>query len=591
MAFQIPQLLVGQLTRDGVLTSQLVDDVQKEAIIKEKDFGQVLVERGIVTDEALLELKSKIYNLPVVDTAGAEVDKELSKEIPENVINVYKFIPFARDQNLIKVALVNPENIDALEALKFIATDRNVQFEKYLISYKNFEALRRNYRNLVTEVGTVLESIPGSELDSKGQQLQISEKTGGLDTITAEAPVTRVVAAIVKHAVETRASDIHIEPFEDKIRLRFRIDGELQTALSLPVNLLSAVVTRIKILCDLKIDETRLAQDGRFSTKINDRTVDFRVSTLPTRNGEKIVLRILDPLVGNIGLTDLGLQGRSLNILLENMAKPFGSILITGPTGSGKSTTLASILRQMNGEDINIITLEDPIEYYVQGVNQSQIHEEIGYTFASGLRHILRQDPDVIMVGEIRDPETAALATQAALTGHIVLSTLHTNDTIGVIPRLIDMHVERYLLAPTLIMALAQRLVRKLCQNCMLKQKANSGEEKIIAQAIASMPPEAIKDLPQKDFDIFKPGPGCRECNGKQYKGRSGIFEVLAMNDELERIILSNISEEELRKAAHQQGMITMFQDGIIKVLQGKTSLQEVLQAAQDMSETDIGQV
>lgn len=261
------------------------------------------------------------------------------------------------------------------------------------------------------------------------------------------------------------------------------------------------------------------------------------------------------------------------------------------PTGSGKSTTLAAMLRQINDDGINIITLEDPIEYYVNGVNQSQIHEEIGYTFASGLRHILRQDPDVIMVGEIRDRETAGLATQAALTGHIVLSTLHTNDTIGVIPRLVDMGVERYLLAPTLNVALAQRLVRKLCQNCKKKDKANIGEENIIKKGIATMPPEISKDLPKDNFEIYRAGSGCDECHGKAYKGRLGIFEVLTMNDEIEKIILGDISEEALRKAAEHQGMVTMFQDGIIKVLQGTTSLEEVLQSAQQYDEKDDAEV
>ncbi len=584
MPFPIPQLLAESLTQQGLLTPELTEDIQKEAIANDRDFGEVVVSRGIMQDEAITQLKAGIYNLPILATEGIEVNRELSQIVPENVVELYKFIPYGLDGTVLKVALLNPENINALEALKFITSGKGLTVEKYLVSYKGFDTLKRNFRTLVGDVGKVLESIGG---EASEKQLDISEKTESLEAISAEAPVTKIVAAIVKHAVDTRASDIHIEPFEDRIRLRFRIDGVLQTALSLPSNLLSAIVTRIKILADLKIDETRLAQDGRFSTKMNDRSVDFRISTLPTRNGEKIVLRILDPLVGNITLPDLGLQGRSLELLLTSIAKPFGAILITGPTGSGKSTTLAAILRQMNDESINIITLEDPIEYYINGVNQSQIHEEIGYTFASGLRHILRQDPDVIMVGEIRDKETAGLSTQAALTGHIVISTLHTNDTIGVIPRLIDMGVERYLLAPTLNMMLAQRLVRKLCPSCKTKVQANEAEEPIIRQAIETMPEALRVSLPTSNFEIYKPGQGCKECNGKTYKGRSGIYEVLAMNDELERIILSELSEEKLRQAAKNQGMITMFQDGILKVLQGVTSLEEVLQAAQDKADDE----
>ena len=290
-------------------------------------------------------------------------------------------------------------------------------------------------------------------------------------------------------------------------------------------------------------------------------------------------------MVGDITLTDLGLEGRSLNLVLENIVKPFGEILITGPTGSGKSTTLAAILRQINNDEVNIVTLEDPIEYFVEGVNQSQTHEEIGYTFASGLRHILRQDPDIIMVGEIRDGETASLATQAALTGHVVLSTLHTNDTIGVIPRLVDMGVEKYLLAPTLNLAAAQRLLRKLCPSCKQKVKANVGEEHMIKQALEKIPAEIQKEFPKSGFEIYKAGEGCKDCRGKTYKGRIAIFETLAMTDELEKIILTNLSEGELRQEAQRQGMITMFQDGIIKVLHGVTSIEELLQVAQENEE------
>ncbi len=583
MAFRTPQLLTEELLRQGKLTSEVISETEKEATAGEKDFGEVLVKKGLISDADLLLLKSQIYQLPSIDLTGAEIDKELLKYIPENTVTFYKIIPFAIEGQILKVGIINPENIDALEALKFVSSDKNLIIDKYLISYKDFDNLSRSYRTLTTEVGKALESI---SKEASEKDLKISEKIGGLEEITAEAPVTKIVAVIVKHAVESRASDIHIEPFEDRVRLRFRIDGILQTALSLPTNLLSAIVTRIKILSDLKIDESRLAQDGRFSTKIGDRQVDFRVSTFPTRNGEKVVLRILDPMVGSITLVDLGLEGRSLQLVRENMAKPFGQILITGPTGSGKSTSLAAMLREINSEEVNIVTLEDPIEYYVNGVNQSQIHEEIGYTFANGLRHILRQDPDIIMVGEIRDSETASLATQAALTGHVVLSTLHTNDTIGVIPRLIDMGVEKYLLAPTLNLAIAQRLLRKLCPNCKKKDKANQGEEFMIKQAIDGMPDDAKKDLAKGNFEIYRAGEGCKICGGKAYKGRIAIFEALAMTDELERIILAKISEEELRIEAKRQGMITMFQDGIIKVLKGVTSLDELLQVAQEAEES-----
>jgi len=579
LAYQPPQLLIEELVKRKILTQESADEVSRESASNQKEFGEVLITKNLISDSELLKIKAEIYQLPIVDLAVVEVDRELVKDIPDNIISLYKILPISTENSVLKVAIINPEDIAALEAVKFIASDRGLNLEKYLISYKDFSNVSKNLKTLTSEVGRVLESLPGDER----KQLEISDKTAGLDQITAEAPITRVVAAIVKHAVETRASDIHIEPFEDRIRLRFRIDGVLQTVLSLPTSLLSALATRIKILSDLKIDEIRLAQDGRFSTKINDRKVDFRVSTFPTRNGEKVVLRILDPMVGDINLIDLGLEGRSLDLVRENIKKPFGEILITGPTGSGKSTTLAAILREVNSDEVNIVTLEDPIEYYVNGVNQSQTHEEIGYTFASGLRHILRQDPDIIMVGEIRDGETASLATQASLTGHVVLSTLHTNDTIGVIPRLIDMGVEKYLLAPTLNLALAQRLARKLCQFCKVAVKASTAEEFSIKKALDRMPKESKKGLGESNFEIFKAGDGCKECNGKSYKGRIGVFETLAMTDELEKIILTNISEEDLRKEAKNQGMITMFEDGIIKVIKGLTSMEELLTVAQEV--------
>ncbi|MBI4160549.1 MAG: type II/IV secretion system protein [Candidatus Yanofskybacteria bacterium] len=576
----IPRLLIEELLKRNLITQEVLGEVQQEIEESGKDFGEAMVRRGLISDGDLLALKSEIYQIPMADLSGVQIDRGLSHDIPENIVTLYRIIPFAKEGNVLKAGIIDPEDINALEALKFIVADSGLDLEKYLISYKDFHTLGRTYKTLSTEVGKELENI-SEELARK--ELKITEKIGDLKEITAEAPVTRIVATIVKHAVENRASDIHIEPFENAIRLRFRVDGVLQTAISLPLNLLPALVTRIKILSELKIDETRLAQDGRFSTKIGDRRVDFRISTFPTRNGEKVVLRILDPLVGDIKLEDLGLEGRSMKLVTESISKPFGQLLITGPTGSGKSTTLAAILRRMNNEEINIVTLEDPIEYFIEGVNQSQTHEEIGYTFANGLRHILRQDPDVIMVGEMRDGETASLATQAALTGHVVLSTLHTNDTIGVIARLIDMGVEKYLIAPTLNLAAAQRLLRKLCPKCKIKYKANTGEEFMIKRALEKMPSEAKTDLPKDNFEIYKASEnGCKECGGKAYKGRIAVFETLAMTDELERIILTNISEEELRKEASRQGMISMFQDGIIKILHGVTSLEELLTVAQD---------
>ncbi len=579
MPTKIPSTLVQELIKLKIISQADLGSLEQIAQTEDKDFGQVLIDRSLITAADLLAIKGRIYHFPTINLEGVDMDKEALKEISEDVVNFYRIVPFAKEGSTLKVGIVNPEDIDALEALKFIAEDKGLTLERYLISTRDFENIAKNYGSLTGEVGKVLESL-SEELE---EQEKITPKT--IEQITSEGGVTKIVASVVKYAVESRASDIHIEPFEEKVKVRFRVDGVLVTSLVLPKNIHSAVLTRIKVLSNLKIDETRLAQDGRFSTVLKKRKIDFRVSTFPTKNGEKVVMRILDPLTSKIDLPDLGVEGRSETVLVRAMGKPFGCILITGPTGSGKSTTLAGILKKMNSDDINIVTLEDPIEYFIDGVNQSQIHEEIGYTFASGLRHILRQDPDMIMVGEIRDKETAALATQAALTGHIVLSTLHTNDALGVIPRLIDMGVEKYLIPPTITVAVAQRLMRRLCIDCKLKAKANNAEEKIINTAIGTMPEEYRKSLLSKDgYEIYKPNleNPCKLCGGKAFKGRIAIFEMLEMTTDLENIILGNLSESSMREEAKRQGMITMFQDGILKVLKGVVSLEELLEVAQE---------
>ncbi|MDO8496016.1 MAG: GspE/PulE family protein [bacterium] len=577
MPIKIPNTLVEELIRLGLLNKKDSKPYEDLARKEDKELGQIFIEKDIVSANDLLEIKSRLYHLPVVRLEDIQLDNNVLKELSEDVVSFYKIVPFAKEGNVLKVGIINPEDIDALEALKFISSDRGVRIDKYLIDYRDFESILRNYRSLSVEVGKALES-----LSEEVEKENITAK--GIEEISAEGAVTRIVASIVKYAVESRASDIHIEAFEEKVNVRFRIDGVLTVALTLPKNVHSAVVTRIKVLSNLKIDETRLAQDGRFSTTLNKRRIDFRVSTFPTKNGEKIVMRILDPLTNKIDLPNLGVEGRSAEVLERAMNKPFGSILITGPTGSGKSTTLAGMLKKLNNEEVNIVTLEDPIEYFIEGVNQSQTHEEIGYTFASGLRHILRQDPDIIMVGEIRDRETAALAVQAALTGHIVLSTLHTNDAMGVVPRLIDMGVEKYLIPPTLNVAAAQRLLRRLCQDCKIKVKANVAEEGIINKALSAMPEKYQKEFTSTDgYYIYKPNleNPCKKCAGKAFKGRIGIFEMLEMTDEFERIILGTLSESAMREEAKRQGMITMFQDGILKSLKGVVSLEELLEVAQ----------
>ncbi|OGD42078.1 hypothetical protein A2567_00380 [Candidatus Azambacteria bacterium RIFOXYD1_FULL_42_11] len=363
----------------------------------------------------------------------------------------------------------------------------------------------------------------------------------------------------------------------NKLRVRFRLDGTLQTVVILPVEIAPAVISRIKILSNLQIDETRRPQDGRFTTVVGEREIDLRVAILPTARGEKATMRILDPTIGLKTLPELGIVGRNLEVIERGIRKPFGMILMTGPTGSGKSTTIYGILQILNTEGVNIVSLEDPVEYYVDGVNQSQIRPELGYTFANGLRQILRQDPNIIVVGEMRDSETAGLATQAALTGHLVLSTLHTNDAIGVIPRLINMGVAPYLIPSALNVALAQRLVKRLCPDCKKEITAPEPIRNNILKSIEEMPEEFRPKIKKEEIKIFKPQ-GCPKCGNKGTRGRIAVFEVLEMTPSLEEIIISGPTESKILSEAKRQGMVTLLQDGILKVLEGIVGFDELAQ-------------
>ncbi|HEY4525695.1 MAG TPA: GspE/PulE family protein, partial [Candidatus Paceibacterota bacterium] len=388
-------------------------------------------------------------------------------------------------------------------------------------------------------------------------------------------------ADIFKEAIQLGASDIHIEPQQRYLRVRFRIDGDLKEVASLPAQLAQPVISRIKVISNLKIDETRTPQDGRFQTLILDREVDFRVATFPTPLGEKMAVRVLDPSTGLRTLEQLGLAGHNAEVVEEGLRKPFGMILITGPTGSGKSTTLYALLQELNSENVNIVSLEDPVEYFVSGINQSQVRPEIGYDFASGLRQILRQDPDVIMVGEIRDNETAALAVQAALTGHIVLSTLHTNNAAGVIPRLLDMKIDPFLLPVSLNIMLAQRLVGLLCKDCKKAEEAPADLQEIIARGLAGLPDNIIGSF-KKPYQIYH-APGCAKCKNKGIVGRMAVFEVMKMTPGLEDIIYSGPTIPKIQKEAGAQKMVEMRQDGLIKALQGLVSMEEVLRLTSEM--------
>lgn len=571
--------LVQQLVKKKVLEKTRATALEYEIKSSGRREEEVILEKRIVSEDFLFGLKSENLKIPLKIVSPQEVPLKVLETIPEESARYYRMIPLSKKGNYLEIGMAYPENLKAREALEFLARQNKFTYKIFLITLTNFDELLRKYRTLKKEVSRALEELE-TELEE--------EKIGGkvrpteFERMVEEAPISKVVAVILRHAVDGNASDIHVEPGREKLRVRFRLDGVLHSSIFLPLRILPAIVARIKILSNLKIDETRVPQDGRFSTKVQKRAIDFRVSTFPTTLGEKVAIRILDSGQRKMEFKELGISGRNLKVIEKALKKPYGMILATGPTGSGKTTTLYAILGLFNKEEVNIMTLEDPVEYFIEGVNQSQVRPEIGYSFANGLRHMLRQDPDILMVGEIRDEETASLAIHAALTGHIVLSTLHTSNTLGVVPRLVDMAVQPFLLPPTLSIAIAQRLVRKLCPHCKKKIKPNKETNRIFLEEIEKFPPIIKKDLKVPEPLYLYAPVGCKRCNNVGYSGRIGIFEILEMTSQLSEMILANPSEVEIQKEAKRQGMITMKQDGILKALEGFTSLQEVLRVAEE---------
>ncbi|MFA5872129.1 MAG: GspE/PulE family protein [Parcubacteria group bacterium] len=511
-----------------------------------------------------------------IDWEHIKISQEVIRLIPAEAAKKYKVVPFEKEGATLRVGTVNMDDPELQNALKFLAEKNQISIELVEMSEKDFENAIANYNNPSAMISQALETISTQERDEDITKVaQFTDEKRDAEVLR-EAPVAKIVEVILRNAIDGLASDIHIEPMEDSIRVRYRMDGILHNSLMLPKVIGPAVVSRIKILSNLKIDERRKPQDGRFRITEKGKQIDLRVSTLPVSLGEKVVMRVLDKDSGLIDLDKLGVIGRNYKIIQDKIAEPYGMILITGPTGSGKSTTLYSILKILNKEGVNIVTLEDPVEYAIEGVNQSQVKPEIGFTFASGLRSILRQDPDIIMVGEIRDAETAELAVHAALTGHVVLSTLHTNDSIGAIPRLVDMGVEPFLITSSLRVIVAQRLVRKICDACK--------EEAKIGDPVKKRLEEIVKDVPEsekvgldisKGIKVFK-GKGCPKCGGLGLKGRIGLYEVFYMDDDVANLMDEKIDDEKLWTAAKKQGMITMKQDGVLKALRGMTTLEEV---------------
>lgn len=579
MSILSDEKLIELLLKKKVVSREVINAAKKTADKEELTLEKILIKNKIIDSEELVKIKAAFFNIGYVDLKEENIPSEVLNQVPEEAASHYRFVPFFSDGETIKVAQLDPEDAKAQEALRFFTWQRGKKIESYICSEESFRNAFKQYHIINTEVKKALEDIQSS--------IKKPEAASGLiknsEILTEEAPVSKIVDMILRSAVDARASDIHIEPVDGKLRVRNRVDGVLQTNSEFPESLQLSIVSRIKILSNLKIDEQRKPQDGRFQINLDGKLIDFRVSTLPTSRGEKIALRILDKDQGIQNLENMGMGVHYRQLLLENIQKPYGAILVSGPTGSGKSTTIYTLLSVLNQDGTNIITLEDPIEYYVNGVNQSQIRPEIGYTFASGLRSILRQDPDVISVGEIRDKETAELVVHAALTGHLVLSTIHTNSAIGVIPRLIDMGVEPFLIASSLNVAVAQRLVKKICKYCREEYTPVPEVEKKVLKEISQISAARRKEI--GDFIDKRPlklyrGVGCKRCQNKGTKGRIGLYEILEVTKELAKIITDGAAEDAIEKEAKRQDMITIRQSGIIKAVRGDVTVEEVLEVS-----------
>ncbi len=570
--------LLQELLNNSTITKETLDELQAEVQKTNLPEEEVILKNKIIDEDTLFALKSKLTQTPIIKPKTEEIPLDVLELISEEAAINYKMIPLFKKSDVVGIGMVYPENILAQNALRFLSRRENFVYKTYLITFTDLQNVLKQHRTLKRETKKAL-----NELDKEKEEIFVESKKGGSgSTMIDEAPIIKMVMVILRHAIEGNASDIHIEPNREKLNVRFRQDGILHLSLFLPLSVHLSIVSRVKILANLKIDENRIPQDGRFSVKINDKDIDFRVATFPTLYGEKVVLRVLDPATGLKSFDKMGLSQRNFELISAAAKKPYGMILSSGPTGSGKTTTLYALLRVLNQEGVNIVTLEDPIEYSIDGVNQSQVKPEIGYTFAEGLRQILRQDPNIIMVGEIRDEETANLAIHSALTGHVVLSTLHTNSAAGVIPRLIDMGIKPFLIPSTLKVAISQRLVRTLCDNCKKKTLLSDKVKSYVLETLKNMPAEAKKDVKIPEPLYVYEVNGCDACNFKGYKGRMGLYEVLSMTDELAEVITKTPSEVAILKVAQKQGMLTMAQEGMLKVLTGETTIDEIARVTEE---------
>ena len=598
------ETLLHYLQQKGVISDADATKVQIERTRSPKSEEAVITEMGLADSVTIAQAKSEIFRIPFVDLIKISVPESVIAEVPIDNLKKYKTVPFERGTNYVNLAMLDPFDVQATQALQR-RYPPNTKLQVYITTEEsiNYMLDRRIGDVMSTEVTEALEDVDVPVQDITAEDPNFIN-SGDLKN----APVARIVNSIMQYAVTSKSSDIHIEPMENRLRVRFRINGIMTERLVLPKVLAPAVVSRVKIMSNLKIDEKRVPQDGRFQVRMNTNKVDIRVSVMPTIFGEKVVMRLLESDTSGITLESTGLRGNAYKLFLDALSVTNGIILVTGPTGSGKTRTLACSLIKVNDPKVNIISLENPVEIRVPGVSQIQINPDVGLTFALGLRSVLRQDPDIVMVGEIRDEETAQLAVQASLTGHLVLSTLHTNSAPAAIPRLLDMGIESYLLASTIRVIAAQRLPRKICPHCiqsyvavpevvdnlisvlsgiqdfdlvqylnrMVATKKQRGEE-----GSAVLQPPQIGPDGKPIVHLYK-GAGCDRCGGSGYSGRIGIFEVLDVNEKISRMVMENVTSQDIEKEARSNGMITMTQDGYLKVLEGVTSIEEVLRVSKE---------
>jgi len=572
-----PQQLKAFLLDAGLVTQIQFDEAQKKAEKTKQKVGDVLVSQGLITQEELIKLEAYILGIPFVNLEKELVSPEVLKIIPEPIARSHNIVTFRKKGQDLEVAMLDPEDLRMIE---FIKKTTNLRILPRLTDPESIKNVLRQYqKTLEVEFGEIIKKEIGV---IKPIKEELVEEKAELQKIAEELPIIRIVETLLKHAILQRASDIHIEPTEKEVLVRYRIDGILRDAMTLPKIAASGIVARVKVLSNLKLDEHRLPQDGRFKIETEDYRYSIRVSVLPVFNGEKIVMRLLSETAKAFTLEQLGLRNEALERVQDNLRKPVGMILVTGPTGCGKTTTLYSMMEILNDPGVNISTIEDPVEYRMPRINQTQVNPKIGLTFASGLRSLVRQDPDIIMVGEIRDNETASLAINAALTGHLVLSTLHTNSAAGAIPRLIDMKVEPFLLSSTLNCILAQRLVRKLCsekEKYFLKESELENIAKYcnLDKILKILKEEKIvqKKASWKNIPFYRPKKS-EECS-EGYKGRIGIFEVLPVTETIKEMIVKQATSDEIQEQAQKEGMRTMLEDGFVKTAQGITSIEEVL--------------